>query len=260
MQVVSDVHGAFEALARVAAGTEPLLILGDLINLTDYRTGEGITAEVFGLETSRSIALARADGDFERMRSEWLAAVEGRETEVRQAFAEAVQGQYRQMHTALRGGAGFVTFGNVDRPSMLRDHLPAGFRFVDGDVIEYGGVTIGVVGGGIATPLGAAGEVSDDDMARKLDAMGPVDVLCSHLPPAVGALHYDVVTGRHERASVPILDYLLTHQPRLHLFGDVHQPQAIRWRMGRTLCRNVGYFRATERAVRLDVARVRERR
>ncbi len=260
MHVVSDVHGAFEALERVAAEPEPLLILGDLINLTDYRTGEGITAEVFGLETSRSIALARADGNFRQMRDEWMAAVAGREAEVRQAFADAVESQYRLMRTALGGGAGYVTFGNVDRPSLLRDHLPAGFRFVDGDVIESEGVTIGVVGGGITTPLGAAGEVSDEDMARKLDAMGPVDVLCSHLPPAVGPLHFDVVTGRHERASVPILDYLRVHQPRLHLFGDVHQPQAIRWRVGRTLCRNVGYFRATRRAIRLDLARVRERR
>ena len=260
MEVVSDVHGAFEALAVVASRAERLLILGDLINLTDYRTGEGITAEVFGIDISRAIAQARAEGDYRRMRSLWTAAVGGREEVVRRSFAECVEQQYREMRDALEGASGFVTFGNVDRPSVLRDHLPDGLAFVDGDVFEIDGVTIGVVGGGIATPLGAAGEVSDEDMARKLDAIGPVDVLCSHLPPAVGPLHFDVITGRPERASVPILEYVRARQPVLHLFGDVHQPQASRWRVGRTLCRNVGYFRATRRAVRLDLARVREQR
>jgi len=40
----------------------------------------------------------------------------------------------------------------------------------------------------------------------------------------------------------------------LHFFGDVHQPQASTWRIGSTRCRNVGYFRATERALPLDLA------
>lgn len=257
MLVLSDIHGAFEHLRRVADQGEPLLILGDLVNLTDYRTGEGITADIFGLDRSRAIAQARAAGDYHEMRRLWISAVDGRDDEVRRLFADGVVGQYREMTAALEGATGYVTFGNVDRPSVLREHLPEGLRFVDGEVLEVDGVRIGVVGGGIATPLGAAGEVSDEDMARKLDAMGPVDVLCSHLPPAVESLHLDVVTGRLERASQPILEYLRSTQPILHLFGDVHQPQASRWRVGRTRCRNVGYFRATGRAIRLDLAGVR---
>jgi hypothetical protein len=43
----------------------------------------------------------------------------------------------------------------------------------------------------------------------------------------------------------------------MHLFGDVHQPQASRWRIGRTQCVNVGYFRATGRVFRLDVSDLR---
>jgi Icc-related predicted phosphoesterase len=82
-----------------------------------------------------------------------------------------------------------------------------------------------------------------------LESLGPVDVLCTHVPPAVDPLRTDVVTGRSERGSQPILDYILAHQPSLHLFGDVHQPQASTWRIGRTVCRNVGYFRATGRGL-----------
>jgi hypothetical protein len=36
----------------------------------------------------------------------------------------------------------------------------------------------------------------------------------------------------------------------------VHQPQASTWRIGRTRCRNVGYFRATGRPLRLDLTQI----
>ncbi|MDH3398902.1 MAG: metallophosphoesterase, partial [Acidimicrobiia bacterium] len=84
----------------------------------------------------------------------------------------------------------------------------------------------------------------------KLDRLGPVDILCSHVPPAVAALSTDVITGRVEGSSVAILRYLGRHQPAFHYFGDIHQPQASRWRVGGTRCVNVGYFRATRRAIR----------
>ena len=68
-----------------------------------------------------------------------------------------------------------------------------------------------------------------------------------------------VVTGRLERGSGPILDYLREHRPSFHFFGDVHQPQASTWRVGSTVCRNVGYFRATRRPVIFDLDEVRSR-
>src|SRR5690606_25716908 len=101
------------------------------------------------------------------------------------------------------GGRGFVTYGNVDRPEMLREYLPEGMRFVDGEIVEIDGLRFGFVGGGIATPAGGAGEVSDQEMEAKLDGLEAVDVLCSHLPPAVEPLHRDVITGRPERSSRP---------------------------------------------------------
>lgn len=252
MLLVSDVHGAFDALARTAATGEALLVLGDLLNLMDYRTGEGITADVLGIEFAREAADARARGDYEHMRSMWRERVGPHSAEIRERYAEAAEAQYREAADALRGSNAYVTFGNVDRPSLLRECLPDGVRYVDGEVFEVEGVRIGMVGGGISTPIGAEGEVSDDEMREKLRRMGPVDVLCSHLPPAVRPLHHDVVTGRDERASEPIREYLVEHRPGHHFFGDVHQPQALTWRVGSTICRNVGYFRATLRAVRFD--------
>lgn len=254
MLIVSDVHGEFDALARLARSGETLLILGDLINLIDYRTGEGLISDVLGDDFGRAVSERRGDSDYAGLGRLWAERTAGRTDEVGRAMQDAVIRQYRACRQALEGGRGFVTYGNVDRPALLRQHLPEGMRFVDGVSVEIEGIRFGFVGGGVATPVGAAGEVTEEEMEVRLARLGPVDVLCSHLPPAVAALHRDVVTGRLERSSRPILEYIEQYKPRRHFFGDVHQPQATQWRLGPTLCQNVGYFRATRRAVRFDPA------
>lgn len=260
MLLVSDIHGRFDALAEVASRGEPLLVLGDLINLVDYRTGEGIFAQVLGIEFARRIAFSRGKSRFEEMRSLWAEKVGDRQEWFRTELAEEVREQYRRSSEALAGAESYVTYGNVDRPDMLRDSLPEGARFVDGEVVVIENLRVGFAGGGLTTPMNASGEVSDREMADKLAGLGEVDILCTHLAPAIPALYFDVVTGRYERASRPILDYIREVRPRYHFFGDVHQPQAQQWRVGPTLCRNVGYFRATRRPVRVTTQGVVEGR
>lgn len=250
MLLVADVHGEFDALGRLARSGEPLLVLGDLINYVDYRTMDGIAADVLGKDFVRRVADFRGVGDYAGSRALWREQMSGRETEIRRQIAEQVRRQYEDTRSALEHGVSYVTYGNVDWPEALRACLPAGSTFVDGRVVEIEGYGVGFVGGGAPTPLGVAGEVSEDEMAEKLERIGPVDILCSHLPPSIGALHTDVITGRVEGSSAAILRYLEEHQPAFHFFGDIHQPQASRWRVGRTRCVNVGYFRATRRAVR----------
>ena len=256
MLALSDIHFALEPLRRVAATRETLLILGDLVNLTDYRTGEGAVAEVLGLEFSRASASARGQGDFQQMRSLWLERVGDQIDDIRLEIGKAIDAQYERVADALDGGHGYVIHGNVDRPGSLQRSLPSGYEYLHGETREIEGFRFGFVGGGAATPLQAEGEVSEEIMEQLLGDIGPVDILCTHVPPALAPLRTDVVTGRAERGSIPILRYLERHAPRLHLFGDVHQPQASTWRVGRTRCRNVGYFRATERPLRLDPARL----
>jgi Icc-related predicted phosphoesterase len=250
MLLVADVHGAFDDLARVIATGEPVVILGDLINFVDYRTGEGIAAEVFGVEFAQAAARYRRNGDFAASRRLWRERSAGREEEVRARVGGAIAAQYAAMRSALAGGSGFITHGNVDVPSLLQSHLPDGFRYVNGEVVELEGVRMGIVGGGSKTGLNAAGEISEEEMARLLEDMGPVDVLGTHVPPSIDPLRFDVITGRLEGGSEAVAEYLHRHQPLVHYFGDIHQPQASRWRVGRTRCVNVGYFRATARAVR----------
>lgn len=252
MRFISDVHGALEPLRRLASSGDTLVILGDLVNLTDYRSGEGAIADALGIEFARSAAEARAAGDYIEMRALWADRVGERMEEVRTSIGDALRRQYELVSEALDGGHGYVIHGNVDRPEILEDSLPDGYTYVHGDVVEIEGFTVGFAGGGVSTPMQAAGEVSDDEMSSMLSGIGEVDVLCSHVPPAVRALRTDVITGREERGSDPIRDYIESAQPAFHFYGDVHQPQAISWRLGRTRCHNAGYFRATGRFLRLD--------
>ncbi len=256
MQVISDVHFALDALRRVVARGGPVLILGDLVNLSDYRTGEGAVADVLGIDFARASARSRGQGDYQSMRRVWREAAGDRVEDVRAAIADSIAIQYEGVTEALEGGHGLVIHGNVDRPDVLKEALPERFEYVHGQKRLIEGVTMGFLGGGMETPLQAEGEVSDEEMREALAEMGPVDILCSHVPPAIDPLRTDVITGRAERGSGPILEYLVDTQPKLHLFGDVHQPKAQKWRVGRTKCQNVGYFRATGRAFHLDLSRV----
>jgi len=246
MRLIADVHGAVDALRRVARGPGPLLILGDLINFIDYRNNEGIVTEVSGHEFTDQMVALRTAGEAVAAGALWREFRKGREEELRRAYDEAIAVAYDEILGALAGSESYVTFGNVDRPALMKEKLPAGARFVDGEVVEIEGLRVGFAGGGIIS-IGTQGEVSDEEMAAKLQQLGSVDMLCTHVPPAVWAVQKDVIAGR-AKGSHAILDYLHRQQPRWHYFGDVHQPQAITWRVGPTLCRNVGYFRATGRA------------
>jgi Icc-related predicted phosphoesterase len=236
-------------LQKLAESPETLVILGDLINLLDYRTAEGIITDVLGREFGNEVARHRGRGNYEGMRKAWVDVVGSRRDEVTAGIQKGVAAEYDRCREALAAAVGYCTYGNVDNPELLKAALPPSMQFVDGVVVEIEGLSVGFVGGGSATPMAGAGEVTDEQTRIKLAAIGPVDVLCSHLPPALETLCTDVITGRQERSSVPILEYLLEHQPLRHFYGDVHQPQASTWRVGRTICQNVGYFRATHRPV-----------
>jgi len=239
-------------LARLIKYGEPLVVLGDLVNLTDYRNGQGAIADVLGIEFALKSAVARAAGDYQGMRDLWYHRAGEDVEDLRRQIGRALDHQYEELTSTLAGGFGYVIHGNVDRPGRLKESLPGGFEYVHGEVVETDGLRVGLVGGGISTPMGAEGEVSDEQMTRLLEGLGRVDVLGTHVPPAVSALRRDVITGREERGSGPIHEYILEYQPAYHFYGDVHQAQAAQWRIGATHCHNAGYFRATGRFLRLD--------
>jgi len=249
MLLVSDVHGAWPHLRAAASRGEPLLVLGDLINLVDYRTMDGILAETYGKAMVTEVSHLRAAGEYEAARGVWRTARAGRADEIDERFNSLLVDAYRQAAAALKGCEAYVTYGNVDTPTLLAQMLPDGSRFVDGEAVQIEGVEVGFAGGGIGPDFGAPGIVTEEEMAIKLERLRGVEVLCTHAAPAVRQLSGDVVAGASKQSEA-VLQFLLDHRPALHYFGDVHQPQATAWRVGRTWCRNVGYFRATGRPVR----------
>ena len=252
MLIVSDVHGNAEALARAAARGEPLMVLGDLINYVDYRTAEGILADVAGREWVAAMIVFRTENRWDEVSRHWEKLRAARDPEALSVeFRDRIEAAYADVCGALEGAEAYVTFGNVDRPDRLEHHLPDSATYVESGVIEVEGRRWGIVGGGLESRLGVPGEVTDEEMSQRLADLGPVDVLGTHVPPAVPPLATDVVAGTN-KGSRPVLDYLLEHQPPFHFFGDIHQPQAMSWRVGKTLSTNVGYFRATGRPFRFE--------
>ncbi|MEA2486413.1 MAG: hypothetical protein QOF16_67, partial [Actinomycetota bacterium] len=129
----------------------------------------------------------------------------------------------------------------------LAERTPA-VTMVDGKVLDIEGERFGFVGGALPTPLHVAGEVTEEEMRTKVESLDAVDVLCSHIPPAVPELCFDTLAGKAERGSDDLLAYIEDVQPRRAYFGHVHQPLVSAMHIGRTLCVNVGYFRGTCRA------------
>lgn len=249
--VVSDLHGASDALRKAVPEGATLLLLGDLINFLDYTSMTGILTEVFPLEAVQQVVDLRTAGDVEEARRVMRDRSAGREDEVRAEIGTRVRAESAAVFDALPDPT-YLILGNVDHPALaseLAEQHP-NVQLVDGRIVTLEGERFGFVGGALPTPLHVAGEIGEEDMAAKVEALGEVDVLCSHIPPAIPELCFDTIAGKHERGSEDLLRYIEEVQPRRAYFGHVHQPLVSSLHVGRTLCINVGYFRSTQRAWR----------
>ena len=251
VHLISDLHGATWHLDEAGKGCDALLVLGDLINVLDYHSMDGILVEVFGREAVAEAAGLRQRGRYQEARAVMRRTSVG-DQDFRERFLELARDEYERVFDALPDHT-YVTYGNVDIPDLLRSFVRPGVRFVDGEVLEIGGQRFGIVGGGLRTPLGIPGEVDEDEYDRKLDALGPVDVICTHQPPRIPWLVYDVLGKRFEPGSTGLIGYIQRHHPRRAYFGHVHQPLVDRMTMGVTELRNVGHFRATGRPFVHDI-------
>ena len=246
--VVSDLHGAADELKKTIPEGSTLLLLGDLLNLLDYTTFTGILTEVFSVDAVREVSELRAQGRVEEAREVMRRRSEGREDEIRQEIGRRVFEQYTEVFAALSDPT-YLILGNVDNPPIARSFITDNPAVVDADskVFTLEGERFGFVGGALPSPLNVPGEISEEEMASRLDGLGEVDVLCTHIPPALPDLCFDTLAGHPERGSEDILRYIEDVQPRRAYFGHVHQPLVSVMHVGRTTCVNVGYFRATRR-------------
>jgi Icc-related predicted phosphoesterase len=247
VHVISDVHGHTSALPHAAAGADALFCLGDLLLFVDYADhAKGIFADLFGAEAAREFVALRTAKRFDEARALSAGLWRRLGGDPAQHVRAAASRQYAALFAALPEPA-YLTYGNVDLPHMWAEHLRPGHHVLDGERMELGGWTFGFVGGGLRSPYRTPNELDEDAYAAKIAAVRGVDVLCTHIPPAVPGLLYDTVARRLERGSEALLAEIRQAQPRYVLFGHVHQPLARRVRIGRTECVNVGHFRATGR-------------
>src|SRR5690348_985294 len=249
VHVVSDVHGTADALKTAGDGADMLICLGDMLLFLDYADHtQGIFAELYGAEHAKEYIDLRTARRFDEARAltAGIAArlTADRGTDLRSLTEEAIGRQYAALFGALAEPA-YLTYGNVDIPPLWDSFRKPGHEVLDGGRAEVDGVTFGFVGAGLISPYRTPNEVPPSAYAEKLDAVGAADVLCTHIPPAVPELLYDVQARRMETGSTALLDVIRRTQPRYALFGHVHNPLARRVRIGRTECVNVGHFRAT---------------
>ncbi|WP_113703105.1 metallophosphoesterase family protein [Nonomuraea lactucae] len=245
VHVVSDVHGRADALARAGDGADALICLGDLILFIDYDDhAQGIFPDLFGAEQAREFIALRTAKRFDEARAMSARLWSALDGDPREHIERNVRAQYERLFAAMPEPA-YLTYGNVDIPRLWPDYLRQGHRVLDGEVVEIGGWRFGFVGGGLRTDYRTPYEIGDEEYAAKVEALGEVDVLCSHIPPALPELLYDVVARRLERGSEATLEAIRRTQPRYALFGHVHQPLFRRARIGRTELVNVGHFRGS---------------
>ncbi len=254
VHVVSDVHGNVDALKRAGDGADALVVLGDLLDFVDYREHDkGIMGALFGAEKVGEFARLRREGTRDETvafsRTLW-ASLE----DPTAAVDEAIRDQYATLFAAMTAPT-YATPGNVDTPSLWPEFAGDGIQVLDGEVAEIGGLRFGFVGGALlpdgVVPRPRKGAAwrpylrVREEFDAGVAALTDIDVLCTHIPPAVPELTYDYVARRGEIGSTALLELIREQRPRWSVFGHVHQPLAARRRIGLTECRNVGHFKET---------------
>src|SRR5690348_1463215 len=130
VHVVSDVHGAAEALARAGDGADALVCLGDLVLFLDYADhSRGIFPDLFGVANADRMVELRTARRFDEARvldQELWAGLDRRTT-----IETAVRKQYAELFAAFPTPT-FATYGNVDIPALWAEYAAPGTTVLDG--------------------------------------------------------------------------------------------------------------------------------
>ena len=161
MFFISDVHHGLASIKNIPDTKEPVVILGDLINWIDYRTGQGIAEDVFGKEIVIKLVQLRKDHNFKDRRKLWSSMFEENPDLIQEKLELAIYRQYKEVFNALKKFEVWIIPGNVDSVDMIKETMTSNVNYVDGKVLEYKNLKIGFAGGGVPTPINARGEICD---------------------------------------------------------------------------------------------------
>ncbi len=121
------------------ASADVLLVCGDLLNLLDYRSLQGIMVDVYGPEATRRFAGLRTAGRFDEAGKVLRQGMAGREAEIRGLVRAASRAQYEAVFAAFPDRT-YLTHGNVDFPEQFRDLLRPGIQHLDGEAVDVDGL------------------------------------------------------------------------------------------------------------------------
>ncbi len=249
IKLISDVHGEYGALADQLEATDTAVLLGDYLNLIDFHTLEGILSEVFSAEeVARALALL-ASGDRENAKRQ-IREVVVSSPEKQARMGELIHGAYSEFFSSIPCRC-LMLYGNTDNPVLMRQYASDNVTVIECGTEELEGQVFGFISGTPHGPwtIGLPGEMEAERFEALVASLGPVDVLCTHYPPAVGDLTWDTEAGRDEAGSYALLGYVDTFKPAYHYFGHVHNPRLHALRRGETRLVNVGHFRSRKKAI-----------
>lgn len=243
VKILSDIHGEYAALKDQLAKADIAVMLGDYLNLIDFRTLDGILAQVYSRdEVVRALELI-AKGNKEEARQQ-IRATLGGTAEKNQKVRELIAESYEEFFASIPCKC-FMIYGNTDGPEVMRQFAGGKNELLESGVVTVGGERFGMVSGAPHGPwsVGLPGEMETERYNELVASLGPVDVLCTHYPPAVPELVWDMLGNRDEVGSTALLAYVDEYAPTYHYFGHVHHPRSSRSDRGRTHLINAGFFK-----------------
>jgi len=243
IKLVSDIHGAHDALAAQLAPDDTLIMLGDYANLIDFDTLDGIISDIISKPRLMRVIMQVAAGQLQEA-EELVADFVSPDGKYYARAAERLSESYRSLFEAIPCEA-HVIFGNNDFPDILRECMGGNARILNGEAAEIEGLLFGFISGSPPDkiPLRMPGYMDRSTYSEKVAGLGRVDVLCSHVPPAGMGMEYDVVAAREEASSEALTDHIRACQPMYAFCGHVHNPGTAYAESGRTRIRNLGHFR-----------------
>lgn len=247
IKLIADAHGRYEDLRESIVPEDTLLVLGDILDLIDWADISGILPEVVGkknLVNKLMSAVAAGPHAAVELRDELLAPDGGFYPELERR----VTASYAVFGRVLReiGCSAYIIYGNGDIPEALEASLDGAANAVMAEGrVEIEGSVFGFVPGALYSPFMMPAEMDDEAFGARLRELGPVDILCTHIPPRLEAATMDVVAGRPVEGSARLLEYIEENSPRILYHGHVHQPAQRELLVGETRVINVAYYKRT---------------
>lgn len=249
VKIIADIHGEYEALANQLDPDDTAVLLGDYVNLIDFRTLDGILSQVYSKEEIIQVLTILARGKGESVRKQIREAAPGSPQKY-EKLSELIVDSYRRLFESIPCPC-YMIYGNTDDPQVMQEMAGNGVEVIEAGVVELDGQRFGFVSGSPRGPwtIGLPGEMAEEKYRELISSLGPADVLCTHYPPAVEGITWDTLANRDEVGSDDLVAYIEEYSPAHHYFGHVHHPRLVNARFRSTRLANAGFFREHKTAM-----------